>query len=128
MTVKKSIFYVELMNMPVLRYGKREDNANSGSFYNRTERLIKVDARLLSEPTHHPSSFMTSERSVRVIFVAKDPFATNNVGTGRGRDKSPCIVCHKSVILLLHGKTPGGVMEGGEVVVWQWGCEGDGKD
>jgi hypothetical protein len=55
---------------------------------------------------------MTSERSVRVVFVVKDPFATDNVGARRGRDKSPCIVCHESVILLLHGETPGSVMEG----------------
>jgi hypothetical protein len=115
------------MNRPVLRKGKREDDTNSGGFHNRTERLIKINDRLLGKPTHHPMSFVTSERSIRVVFVAKDPFATDNVGAGRGRDKSPCIVCHESVILLLLGETPGGVTEGSEIVVWQWRCYSDGK-
>jgi hypothetical protein len=43
------------------------------------------------------------------------------------RDKSPCMVCHESVIFLLHGEMLGGFVEGGEVVVWQWRCYGDGK-
>jgi hypothetical protein len=86
MVVEKSIFDVELLNRPILRQGKREHGMNGGSFDHRAESLVKIDAMLLSESTHNPSSFMTSKRAVRVIFVAKEPFSTNVVCIGRERD------------------------------------------
>jgi hypothetical protein len=94
MAVEKGNFVIELMNMPILRQGEREDDTNGGGFDNRVESLVKIDARLLSESTHNPVSSMTGKRSIGVIFVAEDPFVAYYVRPGRGRDKGPSVVLH----------------------------------
>jgi hypothetical protein len=50
------------------------------------ELLGDNDARLLGEAPNHPTSFVTGESTIRVMFVTKDPFARNYVGTGRRRN------------------------------------------
>jgi hypothetical protein len=71
MAVEKSVFDIDLMNRPILRQGKREDDMNGGGFENMAESLVQIDTRLLSESMYNPSSFMMGKRSIRVVFVAK---------------------------------------------------------
>jgi hypothetical protein len=110
--MKKGVFDVELMNRPILRHNERENDADGGWFDNGTESLVEVNARLLCETMNDPACLGTSKRSIRIEFVTENPFATYDVGTGRGRDESPGLVLDKSVIFFLHGLAPGGIMKG----------------
>jgi hypothetical protein len=101
--VKKGVFDVELMDGPILRHGERENNTDGGWFDDGAESLIEVNARLLCETTNDPTCLVTSKRSIGIEFVTKNPFATDDVGTGRGRDERPGLVLEKSVIFFLHG-------------------------
>jgi hypothetical protein len=49
--VKEGVLDVELVNGPLTRQCKGQHRAHRGRFDNRAERLIKVDARTLSEAT-----------------------------------------------------------------------------
>jgi hypothetical protein len=84
--MKECIFDVELVNGPALRKGKRKNNADGGGFDDRAEGFIEIDARLLGETPNYPTSFVTSESAIRVMFVTKNPFSRNYVGTGRRRN------------------------------------------
>jgi hypothetical protein len=105
--VKKGVFDVELMDGPILRHGEGENNTDGGWFDDRAESLVEVNARLLCETTNDPTCLVTSKRSIGIEFVTKNPFATDDVGAGRGRDESPGLVLEKSIIFVLHGLAPG---------------------
>ena len=58
---------------------------DGGWFDDWDEGFIEVHARLLGETTNNLAGFVASEDPIRVVFVAKDPLAADNVGTwGRG--------------------------------------------
>ena len=94
-----------------------EDDADGGRFDYWAKGIIKVYARLLSETTDNAAGFVASERPIEIIFVAKDPFAAENISTWGRRDKSPGVVSHEGIIFFLHSETPRSVTESGEVVV-----------
>lgn len=100
------------MNRPILRHGKRENNADGGWFEDGAESLVELNARLLCETTNDPTCLVTSKRSIRIEFVTENPFATYDVGTRRGRDESPGLVLDKSVMFFLHGLVPGRITKG----------------
>lgn len=56
--MEECVFDVELVNMPIMRESKSEDNTNGGWLDNGIEGLIKVDARSLCETTKDPADFV----------------------------------------------------------------------
>lgn len=86
-----------------------------GDFDDGTEGFIVVKAGLLREATQDSPSFVTSKRAVGVVFVVIDPFAGNNVGTRRGGDQIPCVVCREGRELLYHSCTPVWIAESSSV-------------
>ena len=61
------------------------------------------------------------ERAIRIEFVAENPFATNYVGTRRGRDKGPGLVESEGIEFFLHGMAPIRVTKGGKIIVRKGG-------
>jgi hypothetical protein len=52
--------------------------------------------------------------AIRVKFMHEDPFAGEDVGANRMRDKIPSVVSDQSIILFLHDMAPRRVDEGGK--------------
>jgi hypothetical protein len=78
--IKKGIFDIELMYWPLLGDSERKNDMNGGGFYYGAKSLVKIDAGLLGETSDHPASFMASKRAIRIMLVAEDPFAGDDVG------------------------------------------------
>jgi hypothetical protein len=53
--------------------GDAEDDANHGRFDNRTEGLVKVNARLLRKAADYPPSLVPSKAAIRVELVLENP-------------------------------------------------------
>jgi hypothetical protein len=51
------------------------------------------------------------------VFVAKNPLARNNVGTGRRRDEGPGVVLDECIVFVLHGLAPSRITKCSEVIV-----------
>jgi hypothetical protein len=79
----------------------------------RAEGLIVVDAGPLGEAVKNPASLVPFQGAVGVELVLEDPFAGDDVGANRTRDKLPSIVGDQSIIIFFHGTAPGWVSEGG---------------
>lgn len=107
-----------------MRHSERKNDADGGRFDDGTESLVEVNARLLCETTNNPTCLMTSKGSIGVEFVTKDPFTTDDVSTGRGRNKSPGLVLEKSVVFFLHGLAPRGITKSNKIIVRNGGRDG----
>jgi hypothetical protein len=97
------------MDGPILRHSERKNDADGGGFDDGTESLVEINARLLCETTNNPVCLVTSKISIGIEFVTKNPFATYDISTRRGRDESPGLVLEKSAIFFLHGLAPRGI-------------------
>ena len=62
--VEEGILDIKLVDRPGTGNRNGEDDADSGWFDNRAERLVEVDARLLRVAADHPPSFIASKPSV----------------------------------------------------------------
>ena len=74
------------MNWPGRRDGDAKDIANSVGLDNWRESLIIIDAVLLRVTTAYPSSLITCKTPIRIKFMAKNPFARNDICIGRTRN------------------------------------------
>jgi hypothetical protein len=115
------------MDRPILRHNERKNDADGGRFNDGTESLVEVNARLLCETTNNPTCLVASKRSIGIEFVMKDPFATDDVSTGRGRDESPGLVLEKSVIFFLHGLAPRGITKSNKIIMRNGGRDDGGE-
>jgi hypothetical protein len=59
------------------------------------------------------TSLVPFQGAVGVELLLKDPFADDDVGANRTRDKISSIIGDKSIIFFFHGTMPGQVDEGG---------------
>ena len=71
--MEKGVLDVELVYRPCTRDGDAEDDADGGGLDDRTERLVEVNARLLSEGTNNPARLVASESTIRTKLVLEDP-------------------------------------------------------
>ena len=60
MSMKKVVRNVHLVNWPCSRHPELEDGADRAWFYNRREGVGEVNARMLPEASHHPTSLISS--------------------------------------------------------------------
>jgi hypothetical protein len=85
---------------------------NGGWLDNWAESLIVVDAGTLGEAAKNPTSLVPFKGAIRVEHVLEDPFASDEVGANRMRDKIPSVVGDQNIIFFLHGTTSRRVSEG----------------
>jgi hypothetical protein len=75
LTVEECILDVNLASLPLKGERDGEDGLDRCWFYNRTERLIEVNALLLRETIKHPACFVAVEGAIGLQLVLKDPLA-----------------------------------------------------
>jgi hypothetical protein len=85
---------------------------DGGLLDHRADGLIIVDVGPLGEAAKNPMSIVTFQGAVGVELVLEDPFASDDVGANRMRDKISSVVGHQSIIFLFHGTALGRVSEG----------------
>jgi hypothetical protein len=95
-----------------------------GWFYDGTECFLIVDALFLTETTDNPSCFLADEGSIRIVLMAKHPFATDNISAWWWENETPCVVGEESVKLLAHSLRPVWIMTSGAI---GFGNRGDGR-
>jgi hypothetical protein len=79
---------------------------------NRTKSLIVIDIEPLGEAAKNPASLVQFQGAIGVELVLEDPFASDNVGANRMRDKIPSVVADQIIVFFLHGTAQGRVGEG----------------
>jgi hypothetical protein len=93
--------------------GEGEYDADGGELDDEAKSLIIVHAGSLGEAPKNPASLIAAEGAIRSQLVAKEPLASDHIGTGRTWHQVPSVVGKQGRILLLHGLTPVRVGEGG---------------
>ena len=111
--MQESIRHIELVDRPSARNSKLENSANRARFNNRGEGVGEVHAGALAKAAHHPARLIALERTVGASLVAEDPLASDDVGTGRPRDKLLGVVPLESVELFPHHNEPMRIPKGG---------------
>jgi hypothetical protein len=86
---------------------------DGGRLDNRVESLIVVDDGPLGEAAKDPACLVLFQGAVRVELALEDPFAGDDVGANRTRDKIPSVLGDQSIIFFHHGMAPRRVGEGG---------------
>ena len=90
--MEKCILHIELVNRPGARQCQSEDNPDGSWFDNRTESLIIINARSLSETAKHPPCFIAVKRAIRLELMTKNPLAGDEVDARGARHQSPGVV------------------------------------
>jgi hypothetical protein len=111
--MQKRVLHIKLMDGPGTWDSQGKHRADGVRLDNRAESLIVVDTRPLGEAAKTPTSLVSFQGAVRVKLVLEDPFAGDDVGANRTRDKIPSVVGDQSIIFFLHGMTLGWVGESG---------------
>ena len=73
--MKEGVLDIELVNRPRTGDGDAEDNADHGGLDDRAESLVKINARLLREPTNNPACLVASKSAIGGKFVLEDPLS-----------------------------------------------------
>src|ERR1044072_7978535 len=89
MTMKKSIFDIQLMKLPTMKNSKRQDKTNSSCFDNRTESEGIIKSWNLRETLSHQRRLYALNCAITFELGTKDPLATNDIGSRRARNQSP---------------------------------------
>ncbi|KAL4590438.1 hypothetical protein LXL04_003367 [Taraxacum kok-saghyz] len=105
-TVKESIFDIQLMYRPVPRYRNGKNCAYRSGFDDRTKGVVKIQPWLLGKTLCHKATFVAVKFSMRVKLMAIKPQTTNDVGIGRRRNQIPCVIGVKSIHFRVHGSFP----------------------
>jgi len=106
MTMKKSILDLQLMNRPMTRGYNTQNYTDYSWFNNRTESLIIVNAMLLRKSPNHPTSFVTSKRTIKMILMLENPLSCHDISTRRPRNKTPSTIVNQGLKLICHSCSP----------------------
>jgi len=80
MSMKKGIFHIELMDRPMTRDCKAKNSPGSCRLHHRIESLVTINTMLLCKTSDNPAGLMASKRTIRMIFMLKNPLACNHIG------------------------------------------------
>jgi hypothetical protein len=80
------------MNWPILSHDDGENSPNSSWLDNRAESLTIIDAGMLGETTENPPCFVSIQRTIWLKLMMKNPFACNNISTGRTSNEIPSFI------------------------------------
>jgi hypothetical protein len=111
--MQECVLHIKLVDKSGMGDDQRKHHAKGGLLDHWAEGLIVVNTGPLGEAMKDPMSLVLLQGVIRVELVLKDPFAGDDVGTNKTRDKIPSVVGDQSIIFFMHGTTPGRVGEGG---------------
>jgi hypothetical protein len=85
--MQERILRIKLMNRPGVGDDQGEHCVDHDRLDHRAEGLIVVDARSLDEVMNDPMSLIPFQRAIKVELVLENPFASDEVGANKARDK-----------------------------------------
>jgi len=94
------------------RKSQREHCANNSRLHHRTESLIEIHTRELSDTTKYPTGLISLKGTIGLEFVPEDPLASDNVGPRGARYEIPCVILQKGMVFFFHSSSPVGVYKG----------------
>jgi hypothetical protein len=103
MAMEESIGDIKLLCGPVTRGSNGKHSVNCSGFDHRQEGFAEVDARTLSKAMNDPPGLVSFEGPIRIEFVVKYTFASDDVGTGWTINKTPSSITLKCIKLKSHG-------------------------
>jgi hypothetical protein len=105
-TMEKSIGDVQLVNWPIMMYGKCKNKSKNGRFDDWAEGLKVVNSTLLIKTFGNYPSFEAFNASIRMLLDLINSFVTNNILVQRTRAKSPGLISKESIKFSSHGYPP----------------------
>jgi hypothetical protein len=109
--MEKIILHIKRMHRPGVSERAREREraseycAHCSRLHHRTERLIIVHTRLLSDTLENPTSLIALQSTICLTLIRLHPLASHHTATRRARYKVPRLVGKKSSVLLFHRVT-----------------------
>ena len=77
-------------------------NTNGDGIDHETKSLMKINTRLLVKAFSNKPSFISSNKAIRILFEAKNPFVAQYVLPKARGNKRPSVIPDESIILGLH--------------------------
>ena len=109
--IEKGVINIKLVKVPLVMECNAEHSTNGDGIDHGTESLIKINTRLLVKALSNKSSFILSNKAIRILFDAKNPFVGHYVLPRAQGNKRPSAVLNESIILVLHGLNPLQILE-----------------
>lgn len=113
--MQECILDIQLMDWPLARGDKAEDDTNCGGLDDGAERLVVVDAGTLGVTAYDLTVLVSCKAAVEVIML-EDPFASDDISAGWTWNKSPCAIVHERTVIVGHCSVPVGVGEGAATI------------
>ena len=111
MLVEKDVINTKLAKAPLVMECNAEQNADGDEIDYRTESLVKINTWLLVKAFSNKSSFIPSNRAIRILFDAKKPFVAHGVLPRARGNERPSVILDERIILELHGLNPLWILE-----------------
>src|SRR4051812_24547657 len=104
--MKEGILHIKLTKIPTSSNCMRQKKPDSSMLDHRTEGVLIIKTIAVPKSPGNKTLFVALNRPIRMIPHLENPFRINDVDPRWWRNKSPCLVANKSVVLLLHGLSP----------------------
>lgn len=112
LAMQESVLDIQLVHRPSIGSCQREDSANGHRLDDWRERLIKIHSRSLMEAMHDLAGLAPLKSAVGIALVLEDPLASDDMSAPWPRNETPGAVPQQGVVLLLHRRAPGVVLQG----------------
>ena len=109
--VEKGFVNIKLAKAPLAMECKAKHGMDSDGIYHGIESLMKINTQRLVKAFSNKSSFLPSNRAIRILFNAKNSFVAHYVlPLARGNER-PSVVSYESIMLILHDMYPLRILE-----------------
>lgn len=105
-SMEKGILDIQLINWQRTGESECKNSMDGSGLHDRTERLIVVNPRTLSNASKKPASLVTVQRTIHLSLVGLDPLASHQIATWGTGHQIPSVISKKSLVLLLHSTMP----------------------
>lgn len=108
-TMKKSIFDIQLVNWPMLGYINAKNSTNGGKFDNWAKDIVNFKTWKLTKSLSYKVTFVAIKIASAIKLVMIKPTKTNDVSRGRRSNKILIMVGSEDKHLSVHGSFPVGI-------------------
>ena len=110
MSVEKCVINIKLAKAP-REMESKEHSTNGDRIDHEAKSIVKINTRLLVKAFSNKPSFISSNRAIRILFDAKNPFVAHYVLPRARANERPSVVSDESIILELHDLKPLQILE-----------------
>jgi hypothetical protein len=97
---------VDRVQLEVLECSERENGAEGGPLGRESKRLVKIDARALTEAFGDEEGLVALDGTVGMALDLEDPLGANSLAPVRQLHELPCAVLEVCLHLAHHGLVP----------------------